>query len=482
MLDENISTSPRLVHARESSIRIRPGSFWYSNTRVIKEGELKQIETAFGNNKEEKNTSILPVYRKNIPVTLLNTPDDSVVSKGLKPCKKIETYCAAQDGKFVINEKKCLFNSTLKLSDFRNQFDSTKMIRTKRLVTTLKDNSKIVRKKKISKIEFKKGQSKRICKELFKVLDLSDLIIEVIDARNPLGTRCHYIEKYIKNQSPHKYLIILLNKCDLVPSYITKGWLHLLSKEFPTVAFHSSLTNPLGKGALLSVLRQISNLRRDKSTIKACFVGYPNVGKSSVINALKTKEVCKTAQRPGETKVWQFVVLMKKLFLLDCPGFVHDETRESEVETILNGVTRVEKLSDASIYIPTLLHRTRPEYLQRAYQIRKWSNPEDFIFQLAARSGKILKGGELDIEASAKTILSDYQRGINPCFVRTPEHYEKKPDTNHISSNSDSNIAEMFGMHSQKTFNNKYLHNIESVQFKDQIQGSKITWEEIAQN
>lgn len=112
--------------------------------------------------------------------------------------------------------------------------------------------------------------------------------------------------------SSQKYLVILLNKCDLVPAYVTKEWLRLFSKELPTIAFHSSVTKPFGKGALLSVLRQISNLRKNKTALKACIVGYPNVGKSSVINALKTKEVCKIAQQPGATKVWQIIVLMKK--------------------------------------------------------------------------------------------------------------------------------------------------------------------------
>ena len=76
-----------------------------------------------------------------------------------------------------------------------------------------------------------------------------------------------------------------------VPSWVTKRWLHHLSREFPTLAFHASITNPFGKGALLSLLRQLSRLRADKQAISVGFVGYPNVGKSSVINTLRTKKV-----------------------------------------------------------------------------------------------------------------------------------------------------------------------------------------------
>jgi nuclear GTP-binding protein len=77
-----------------------------------------------------------------------------------------------------------------------------------------------------------------------------------------------------------------------VPAWVTKRWLHHLSREFPTLAFHASITNPFGKGSLLSLLRQLARLRTDKQAISVGFVGYPNVGKSSVINTLRTKKVC----------------------------------------------------------------------------------------------------------------------------------------------------------------------------------------------
>lgn len=67
---------------------------------------------------------------------------------------------------------------------------------------------------------FSKGQSKRIWNELYKVIDSSDVVIHVLDARDPLGTRCRSVEKYIKEEAPHKHLLFLLNKCDLVPTSV----------------------------------------------------------------------------------------------------------------------------------------------------------------------------------------------------------------------------------------------------------------------
>ena len=78
---------------------------------------------------------------------------------------------------------------------------------------------------------FSKGQSKRIWNELYKVIDSSDVVIHVLDARDPEGTRCRSIEKYIKEEAPHKHLIFVLNKCDLVPTGVAVS-----SKDFSFVS------------------------------------------------------------------------------------------------------------------------------------------------------------------------------------------------------------------------------------------------------
>ena len=85
---------------------------------------------------------------------------------------------------------------------------------------------------------FSKGQSKRIWNELYKVIDSSDVVIHVLDARDPLGTRCRSVEKYIREEAPHKHLIFVLNKCDLVPTGVA------VSAEF-RLSLPMQLTPPL---------------------------------------------------------------------------------------------------------------------------------------------------------------------------------------------------------------------------------------------
>lgn len=89
---------------------------------------------------------------------------------------------------------------------------------------------------------FQKGQSKRIWNELYKVIDSSDVIIHgitlfldnflmilVLDARDPMGTRCRNVEKHLKTEARHKQLIFVLNKCDLVPTWVTVSFLFTFS-------------------------------------------------------------------------------------------------------------------------------------------------------------------------------------------------------------------------------------------------------------
>ncbi|GFO19517.1 nucleolar GTP-binding protein 2 [Plakobranchus ocellatus] len=253
-----------------------------------------------------------------------------------------------------------------------------------------------------------------------EVIDSSDVVLQVLDARDPNGTRCMQVENYLQKEKPHKHLIFVLNKADLVPNWAVKKWVAVLSAIRPTLAFRASITNCFGKGDLISLLRQFGKLHQDKKQISVGLIGYPNVGKSSIINALKSKKVCNVAPIPGETKVWQYVTLMNNLFLIDCPGVVYPYGA-TPTDMVLKGVVRVEKVKQPEDYVHAVLERVKEEYLQKTYGVTKWDNPEDFLEQVARKSGRLLKGGEADISTVAKNVLNDYQRGKIPYFVRPPE-------------------------------------------------------------
>ena len=118
---------------------------------------------------------------------------------------------------------------------------------------------------------------------------------------------------------------------------------------------HSFLINGLSNKADDYVLRLFK--RSIIISFISGFIGYPNVGKSSVVNTLRTfifiafrfcskytlsgkKKVCKAAPLAGETKYWQYVTLMKRIFLIDCPGVVYPQG-DTETQIILKGVVSI---------------------------------------------------------------------------------------------------------------------------------------------
>jgi len=203
----------------------------------------------------------------------------------------------------------------------------------------------------------------------------------------------------------------------LVPTWITKKWLSILSSELPTVAFHASMQHAFGKGALINLLRQFAKLHKDRQQISVGFIGYPNVGKSSIVNTLRKKKVCKTAPLAGETKVWQYVMLMRRIYMIDCPGVVYPQG-DTETQLILKGVVRVENVKDPENHVQGVLDRVKTDHLKKTYGIDDWSDPEDFMTKVALKGGKLIKGGEPDMPTVAKMVLNDFQRGKLPYYVK----------------------------------------------------------------
>ncbi|ODM94898.1 Nucleolar GTP-binding protein 2 [Orchesella cincta] len=396
-----------------SVARIEPSIKWFGNSKTISQGALEKFQEELGKVKKDPYQVVMRATK--LPITLLEAKSkqarvhildtesfDSVFSKK-KMRKRPSLHVTELTDLVQMAEKKA------------ETYDATK---DKDLVREAPDMWTGPREWVMAA-----GQSKRIWNELYKVIDSSDVIIQVLDARDPMGTRSPPIEKFLNKDKSYKHLIFVLNKVDLVPTWVTQRWIQILSKEHPTLAFHASITHPFGKGSLISLLRQFGKLHDDKKQISVGFIGYPNTGKSSIINTLKSKKVCKVAPIAGETKVWQYITLMKRIFLIDCPGVVYPY-EESDTEKVLKGVVRVELVENPEDYIPTVLSRVKKMYMAKTYKIPDWTDHEDFLTKLAKRTGKLLKGGEPDINAVARMVLNDWQRGKLPYFV-VPEGYEK---------------------------------------------------------
>ncbi|NWU07616.1 NOG2 protein, partial [Cephalopterus ornatus] len=398
--------------------RVEPNIKWFGNTRVIKQSSLQKFQ-------EEMETVMKDPYRvvmkqRKLPMSLFYDR--------IKPHTSRVHILDTETFETTFGPKSQRKRPTLSASDVQALVENAEASsesydqdKDRDLVT--EDTG--VRDEAQEEI-FKKGQSRRIWGELYKVIDSSDVVVQVLDARDPMGTRSPHVESYLKKEKHWKHLIFVLNKCDLVPTWATKRWVAVLSQEYPTLAFHASLTNPFGKGAFIQLLRQFGKLHSDKKQISVGFIGYPNVGKSSVINTLRSKKVCNVAPIAGETKVWQYITLMRRIFLIDCPGVVYP-SGDTETDIVLKGVVQVEKIKSPEDHIGAVLERAKAEYIRKTYKIDSWKDTEDFLEKLAARTGKLLKGGEPDLQTVSKMVLNDWQRGRIPFFVKPPNAEPGEP-------------------------------------------------------
>ncbi len=110
-----------------------------------------------------------------------------------------------------------------------------------------------------------------------------------------------------------------------------------------------------------------------------------------MINSLKQKAVCKAAPIAGETKVWQYVALTTRIYLIDCPGIVYSNENDTHADIVLKGVVRPERLVDPDFFVEEILKWVPKKVLMTIYKLEDWTDTEDFLRKCAFWFGRILK-------------------------------------------------------------------------------------------
>ncbi|RLV99421.1 hypothetical protein DV515_00009634 [Chloebia gouldiae] len=275
-----------------------------------------------------------------------------------------------------------------------------------------------------------KNSKKSFCRELMKVLEASDVVLEVLDARDPMGCRCPQLEQAVTSSGGNKKLLLVLNKIDLVPKDNIEKWLSYLKKEFPTIAFKSATimkdktmqeqvtkrharvdfaetSQYFGSKCLLKLLQGYGKTQ-DKA-IQVGVVGFPNVGKSSIINSLKGKRACNVGLTRGVTKSMQIVHLDKQTKMLDSPSIIADPSN-SALALALRSIIDPEGSDSADVLegVNAIINNCSKQQVMMHYNIPDFRDPEEFLSLLAQKRGMLKKGGVPDIENMAKLVLCDW--------------------------------------------------------------------------
>lgn len=204
--------------------RVDPNRKWFGNTRVISQDALTHFREALGDRKSDSYQVLL--RRNKLPMSLLDEKDttESPTANILDTETYENTFGPKSQRKrprVAVSSLEDLAESTGKDAvDFQ---EKNELAATMGLMGDVDTDGWTAEAKEAI---FHKGQSKRIWNELYKVIDSSDVVIHVLDARDPLGTRCSSVEEYIKKEAAHKHLIFVLNKCDLVPTWVAVSLLY----------------------------------------------------------------------------------------------------------------------------------------------------------------------------------------------------------------------------------------------------------------
>ncbi|KAG6000344.1 hypothetical protein E4U54_001444, partial [Claviceps lovelessii] len=320
-------------------------------------------------------------------------------------------------------------------------------------------------------ISIGQASSRKTYDKVFKqVVEQADVVLYVLDARDPEGTRSREVERSIMAAAAGgKRLILVLNKVDLIPPKVLRDWLVYLRRYFPTLPLrasgaasnahvfnHRDLTVQSTSATLFRALKSFAASRQLKRAVSVGVIGYPNVGKSSVINALLsrmsgkgssgTSKACPAGAEAGVTTSIRSVKIDSKLTLLDSPGVVFPSSSsiqsgglvnlknatEAHAHLILLNAVPPKQIDDPVPAVTLLIRRlsSSPDLMQKltdVYDIpallpnrADGDITTDFLVQVARKRGRLGRGGVPNIKAAAMAVVTDWRDGRIQGWVEPP--------------------------------------------------------------
>ncbi len=268
-------------------------------------------------------------------------------------------------------------------------------------------------------------------------LALVDLVVILLDARAPLSTRNPRLERRLINR-PHA---IIANKADLANATQSRKWEEwfLAHGEAADFLDASKLRHP---DTLVNHWRDIVLSERQKRgatrpllrPVRVMIVGIPNIGKSTLVNRLKLKNVAKVANHPGVTRSNQWVNLAGgQVELLDTPGVLWPQLRDKEHELLLTALGNIpDDSTDPVLTACFLIQRLQQLPIRnplRSLDLPEISdNAQEVLEALALRRNMLLPGGRPNVNKAAQMLLKDFRSGQMGYFTLETPPAEDAPE------------------------------------------------------
>jgi len=245
-----------------------------------------------------------------------------------------------------------------------------------------------------------------------KVIENADIILEVLDARFIDETRNKKVEKFILKEK--KGLIFVINKADLV-NKIKKQQLEDIYPYVLVSAKTRKGTKNLRERIKIESKKIKNVLDKQTGRVSIGIIGYPNTGKSSLINTLKGKRVAGTGSEAGFTKGLQKIKLSEDILLVDSPGVIPREEYSQTQQEKISQSTKLGGKSFSQIKYPDIvisdIVKTHQKALEKHYSIKTDGDSEVLIEKLGKKKGYLKKGGIVDEDKTARFILKEWQEG-----------------------------------------------------------------------
>ena len=271
-----------------------------------------------------------------------------------------------------------------------------------------------------SGINWYPGHMARAIREIKEKLKLVDIVLEVRDARVPLASGNNMLDETLRQKSR----LILLNKVNLADPKMIHQW-DLWYKEKGEPYMFIDCFDKATMKKVMSLARSIVDQKRKESNpdtyvtkekLKLMVIGLPNTGKSTIINQLANRNATKTADRPGQTQVQQWIVIDKDLDLLDTPGVMPPSLAKEEHGMWLSAIHAIpddivgEELP--AKFIIEHLKGLNSQGLKDRYKLDTLDiSVEEILLKIAVLRGCVRQKGLPDLERVYKLILIDFRKG-----------------------------------------------------------------------
>jgi ribosome biogenesis GTPase A len=274
-------------------------------------------------------------------------------------------------------------------------------------------------------------------KDAKKAMAEQDVVVEVLDARCPMASANPLVETLRTHRQ--RPCLKVLNKMDLADPAVTQAWLAFFNAQKDVTAIALSCKNPGEAARVVPLAKKLAPHRNDNlKPLRMLVMGVPNVGKSTLINALLKRRAAKVGDEPAVTKAQNRYDLSSDVILTDTPGLMwpkieHDSDGLMLAASHIIG-TKAYHESEVAIFLAEVLLERYSQALAARYkfsaEVAKGMDGVGVVEAVAAKRGYRLKGGAFDFEKAAITLLTDYRSGaLGRVSLETPASFKAKVST-----------------------------------------------------